>query len=113
MIGQAIVVVALLEACYAVVLAVILVKVILRAKAGRRRASEADIARPAIRDALIEYLAGSSNLDPLRGFARSHRNDLIDGLLEVHGTVSGGARERLWELALELSLVHDWCEGAR
>jgi hypothetical protein len=102
-----------LELCYGAVLLFLLIRNMARGAAYRRRTHVSQTVRPIIRDALIEYLAGSSNLDPLRGFAKSHRRDLVDGVLEVHAAVSGGARDRLWELSLELGLVHEWCSETR
>jgi len=109
MIGRAIAAAVLLEFCYAALLLFLLVRALARGSAFRRRAVVSKAVRPVIREALIEYLAGSNNLAALRGYAKSHRRDLVDGVLEVHTAVSGGARDRLWELSLELSLVHDWC----
>ena len=113
MIGRAITAAVLLELCYAALLLFLLARALARGAASRRRALVSKTVRPAIRDALIEYVAGSNNLVALREFAKLHRRDLVDGVIELHGAVSGGARDRLWELSLELSLVHDWCAETR
>jgi HEAT repeat protein len=67
---------------------------------------------PQIRDALVDYLSGSNDQTRIRGFARLNRGEFIDTFLEFHGTVGGSARDRLCDLALELALVHDWCQEA-
>lgn len=113
MIARFIIAAVLLELCYAAMLLVLLARALVRGAAFRRRALVSKATRPAIRNALIEYLAGSNDLATLRGFAKAHRRDLVDGVLEVHNAVSGGARDRLWELSLELALVHDWCADTR
>jgi hypothetical protein len=67
---------------------------------------------PQIRDALVDYLAGSNDQTRIREFAKTRRAEFVDSLLEFHGTVGGSARDRLCDLALELTLVHDWCNDA-
>jgi HEAT repeat protein len=113
MIGRLIIAAVLLELCYGALLLFLLARGLARGASFRRRALISKAARPSIRDALIKYLAGSNNLDALRKFGKTHRRDLVDGVLEVHSAVSGEARDRLWELGLELSLVHDWCNDTR
>ncbi len=109
MITRLIIAALLLELCYGALLLFLLARGLARGAAIRRRFLISQAVRPVIRAALIEYLAGSNNLDTIRKFAKTHRRDLVDGVLEVHTAVSGGARDRLWELSLELALVHDWC----
>jgi len=67
---------------------------------------------PQIRDALVDYLSGSNDETRIRAFVQSYRRDVGDAILDFHGTVGGSARDRLCDLALEFSLVHDWCEDA-
>ena len=67
---------------------------------------------PQIRDALVDYLSGSNDQTRIREFLRANRGDMVDALLQFHGTVGGSARDRLCDLALELALVHDWCQDA-
>jgi HEAT repeat protein len=67
---------------------------------------------PEIRDALVDYLSGSNDQSRIRAFAQRNRAEFIDTFLEFHGTVGGSARDRLCDLALELTLVHDWCREA-
>jgi HEAT repeat protein len=58
---------------------------------------------------VIDYLSGSPNLEEVRAFAKSHRSHLAECLLELRNTLSGNTADRLWQLALDLALVHDWC----
>ena len=67
---------------------------------------------PHIRDALVDYLSGSNDQAAIREFVRHYRRDVGDAILDFHGTVGGSARDRLCDLALEFSLVHDWCQDA-
>lgn len=67
---------------------------------------------PQIREALVDYLAGSDNRSRLREFVRISRGDVGAAVMSFQGTVSGSARDLLCELALELALVHDWCQDA-
>jgi HEAT repeat protein len=67
---------------------------------------------PEIREALVDYLAGSDDLTKIRQFVKQSRRDVADALLGFQATVGGGARDRLCELALEQALVHDWCQDA-
>ncbi|HUB78315.1 MAG TPA: hypothetical protein VMB03_05935 [Bryobacteraceae bacterium] len=83
-----------------------------RASGRRQRGIGSKNFTPQIRDALVDYLSGSNDQTRIREFARSHRSEFIDALLEFHGTVGGSARDRLCDLALELSLVQNWCQEA-
>jgi HEAT repeat protein len=87
---------------------------ILRSRASRKRRSgtEAHDYTPQIRDALVDYLSGSNDETKIREFARHRRAEFVKSLLEFHGTVGGSARDRLCDLALELTLVHDWTHDA-
>jgi HEAT repeat protein len=67
---------------------------------------------PQIREALVDYLAGSDNQTRLREFVRTSRADVGAAIMSFEGTVAGSARDRLCELALDLALVHDWCHDA-
>lgn len=67
---------------------------------------------PQIREALVNHLAGSDNLAVLRGFVNANRNAAATAIMSFGGTVAGSARDRLCELSLDLSLVHDWCQDA-
>jgi len=88
--------------------------VALRTRASRARGKNNGTATltPQIRDALVDYISGSNDQTRIREFARGHREELVASLLEFYGTVGGSARDRLCDLALELGVVHGWCEDA-
>jgi hypothetical protein len=83
-----------------------------RASKRRQRGQSTQTHTPQIRDALVNYLSGSNDQTIIRAFAKTNRSELVDSLLEFHGTVGGSARDRLCDLALELAMVHDWCNDA-
>jgi hypothetical protein len=83
-----------------------------RASARHQRGMGMQAHTSQIRDALVDYLSGSNDQTRIRAFVKTNRTELEDSLLEFHGTVGGSARDRLCDLALELALVHDWCEDA-
>jgi hypothetical protein len=72
----------------------------------------ARIFTPQIREALVNYLAGSNDQTRIREFARDHHAEFVDSLLDFHGAVGGSARDRVCDLALELALVKEWCYAA-
>jgi hypothetical protein len=84
-----------------------------RGLAWRRRKKAADAVRPALNEALVFYLAGSNETAELRRFARTHRHDLTEAVVAFQNTVGGDTRDRLCNLALDLALVHDWCDETR
>ena len=79
-----------------------------RISARRRAAAKAIAAR--IRKDLVTYIAGALQPDDFRQYARDARRELADAVMEFGQAVTGDPRERLCALALELALVHDWCE---
>jgi hypothetical protein len=85
----------------------------IRALNWRRHAGASAAILPEIREALVDYLAGSNDLTRLRGYLEQSRRDVADAILEFRTTAGGEARERLCELALALCLVHDWCQDAK
>jgi hypothetical protein len=98
--------------CEAAVLAVF-VRALWRGwAAARRRAAAAATAEP-IRNALVNYLAGATNLAEFREYVRTAPRELSEAILTFGAAVGGGPRERLFELALEIALVHEWCEEAQ
>lgn len=105
-------VVAFLLGVYALFLITMFGVLWIRALRRRKRAVTTVGKTPQIRDALVDYLSGSNDQTRLREFLRTNRADLADALLEFHGAVGGSARDRLCDLALEFSLVHDWCHDA-
>ena len=84
----------------------------LRASRRRQYATSVQSQMPQIRDALVDYLSGSNDQTKIREFVHYYRRDVGNAILDFHGTVGGSARDRLCDLALEFSLVHDWCEDA-
>ncbi len=76
----------------------------------RSRASAALI--PEIREALVDYLAGSNDLNRIQDFVRRGRDDVADVMVSFQGTVGGTALNRLCSLALKLGLVQDWVDNA-
>jgi hypothetical protein len=104
---------ALLLGGYALFFGVLLGVLARRASRSRRRSATADALVPEIRDALVDYLAGSNDQTRLREFVRTNRLAVGDAVLSFQGTVSGTARDRLCDLALELALVHDWGQDTR
>ena len=104
---------AFLLGAYALFLTAMFGVVWMRASRRRQRAVTTQSQIPAIRDALVDYLSGSNDQTRIRTFVRSNRSDVADAILEFHGTVGGSARDRLCDLALEFSLVHDWCQDAQ
>jgi hypothetical protein len=79
----------------------------------RRRTSASAALLPGIREALVDYLAGSNDLRRLRAFLEQSRQDVATAILEFRNAAGGEARDRLCELALNLTLVHDWCHDAK
>jgi HEAT repeat protein len=77
----------------------------------KSRATEAHF--PAIRAALVDYLSGNEDRTQLREFIQESREDVAAAVISFEGTVGGSARERLCDLALELALVHEWCQHTR
>ena len=104
---------ALLLGGYALFFGVLFGVLARRASSIRQQAATAEALVPEIRDALVDYLAGSNNQARIREFVKTSRLDVGDAVLSFQGTVSGTARERLCELALELALVHDWGHNTR
>jgi HEAT repeat protein len=105
-------VMACLEGLYALFLIAMFGILWVRASGRRQRGLGTKTFTPQIRDALVDYLSGSNDQTKIREFAKNRRAELVDSLLEFHGTVGGSARDRLCDLALELTMVHDWCHDA-
>ncbi len=85
----------------------------MRALAWQRRNRRSQALRPKIHEALVDFLAGTNNQDLMREFMEVSRDDVGAVILSFEPTVAGSARDRLCELALDLTLVHDWCEETR
>jgi hypothetical protein len=103
---------ALLLGAYALFLSAMFLGLWIRASGRHRRAVTTQDQTPQIRDALVVYLAGSNDETLIREFVHTNRGAVADAILDFHGTVGGSARDRLCDLALEFTLVHDWCEEA-
>jgi len=94
------------------VLYLFLAALIARSRAERRR-MEAERVLPEIVSGVVEFAAGNNDLTHLRRFARTHPEVLEECLLQHHAAMRGESRDRLSELALDLGLVHAWCEATR
>jgi hypothetical protein len=79
----------------------------------RRDAAGAARARAEIAAAVVNFVAGSDDLQTLRGHMSRHREVVEESLLLHHASMSGDSRNRLSQLALDLGLVQGWCEAAR
>jgi len=99
-------------ACFFILLGFLAV-VMRRAAAARARAAASAAIRPDLRVALVEYVAGANDDSRLRSAMAEHADDVADCILGFQGAVGGSARDRLCRLALDLGLVHTWCEQSR
>jgi hypothetical protein len=79
-----------------------------RALVARRRTRANAEILPQIREAMIDYIAGSEDLAVIQKLTRTNRRDVGDTIVSFQGSVGGSALDRLSELALKLGLVHDW-----
>jgi hypothetical protein len=104
---------ALLVVLYAIFLAALLAVALWHAYRVRRERRRFSTVIPEVRAALVDYLAGSNDLDRLRVFAAQSPRELADAILAFEGVAGGGARDRLCEASMELGLVHEWCREAR
>jgi len=104
---------ALLLGGYAIFFGVLFLMLAARASRARSQAAASEKAMPDIRDALVNYLAGSNDFTRIQGFIKTNREDVGNAVLSFQGAVSGSARDRLCDLALQLALIHDWGEQTR
>ena len=86
---------------------------LLRALAWQKKYRATQAHLPAIRSALVDYLSGNEDRTRLREFIQESREAVAAAVMSFEGTVNGTARERLCDLALELALVHEWCQQTR
>jgi HEAT repeat protein len=100
--------VALVGICLVFLLALLLVAMGRAGSLRVRRAASAEV-RPALRAALVEYLAGGTDDSLLRRNIRTHSADIAASILLFQTTVGGSARDRLCALAMDLGLVRHWC----
>jgi hypothetical protein len=103
----------LLLAGYGLFFIVIFAMMAVRASRARREAAAAKSVVPEVCDALVDYLAGSNDQSRIREFLKTNRRDVGNAVVTFQGTVSGSARDRLCDMALDMGLVHDWGEDTR
>jgi len=84
-----------------------------RAKRARARAKLSIELQPQIREELANFLAGANNLSTIQDFVKRSRGDVADAMLSFQATVRGGARDRICQLSIDLSLIDEWCEDTR
>ena len=99
----------LLAACVIIFAGMLLLQ-ISRARTRQAKAAASEAVRPALHEALVQFLAGSPDDTRIRKYLKTHPRDVTELLLHFQSTVSGGARDRLCHLALDLGLVHEWCQ---
>jgi hypothetical protein len=102
----------ILLGCFGLLMFALFVVALLRSLVWRKRASRSEAVMPGIREALVDYLAGSPDLTRIQDLARTSRRDVADAMISMQGTVGGSALDRLCDLALSLGLVHDWVNEA-
>jgi hypothetical protein len=86
---------------------------ILRSRKLRERERLSQSLQPQMREAVVEYLAGSEDRERFRRFKKQSREDLEQALLSFQSNVGGGARDRLSDLTIDQALIHGWCEQAQ
>jgi HEAT repeat protein len=102
-----------LVGAYFVFLLVLLLVVMSRARAWRARKAAAAAIRPELQTALVEFLAGGTDDSLVRRYILTQPADIAEAILLFQSTVGGSALARLCGLALDLGLVHKWCEEGR
>jgi hypothetical protein len=102
-----------LACLFFVVLAICGLVLVRRARARHTREASSAAARPLLHQAIGEYLAGGSETGVLRAHLAGHRQDVADALLLFQSTVGGSARDRLCQLAMDFSLVNEWCQDSK
>ncbi|HXS95986.1 MAG TPA: hypothetical protein VN736_15380 [Candidatus Limnocylindrales bacterium] len=105
--------VSMLLAAYALWIFGMFIAALLRGAATRRAQQRAAELEPKIREVLIHYLAGAEDRTEIRNYVKESRAAVSTTLLSFQTTISGGARDRLCELALDQGLVHEWCQQTR
>ena len=102
-----------LVGAYILFLVVLLLAVMRRAGSLRARRAASGQIRPTLQSALVSFLAGGTDDSVFRQYIRSRPADIAESILRFQTTVGGSARDRLCGLALDLGLVHRWCEEGR
>jgi len=85
-----------------------LVVQLFRGRSRRAQASAASARLPDLQRALVQFLAGSPNDSVIREHVAKDKQAVAELLLKYQSTVSGGARDRLCHLALDLGFVREW-----
>ena len=84
-----------------------------RARKWQGKAARSVANAGAIREALVEYVAGSNDLTRIRSLAATSREEIGEAIFALRVTIAGTARDRLCDLALEAGLVQDWVAQTR
>jgi HEAT repeat protein len=104
---------ALLMGVYAVIIFALFGAALVRGLRWKEQTRRTGVQLPQIRVALVEYLAGKEDLEPLRRFLKLSRNDLLTAILSFQNAVAGSARDRLCGLAIDLELLDEWRREVR
>jgi hypothetical protein len=99
---------ALLMGVYAVIIFGLFCAALIRGLRWKEHTRQTTELLPQIRTSLVDYLAGKADLEPLRGFLKVSRNDVLTAILSFQNAVSGSARDRLCGLTLDLELLDEW-----
>jgi HEAT repeat protein len=99
---------AVLMGVYAVVIFALFGAALIRGLRWKEQTRQTAALLPQIRGALVDYLAGKDDLEPLRRFLKMGRADVLTAILSFQNAVSGSARDRLCGLALDLELLFEW-----
>jgi hypothetical protein len=83
---------------------------LIRRRRYRKSAAAEAAVHAEIADAIVQYASGNHDQLRLRAFAAKHRRQLEECLMQFYASLSGEGRDRLAELALDLTLVHQWCQ---
>jgi hypothetical protein len=81
-----------------------------RSQVRQQREAAGKAVRAKLHEAMVQFLTGSPDDTAIRTHLKTHPQDVAEMLLHFQSTVSGGARDRLCHLALDLGLVHEWCQ---
>lgn len=106
-------VISILLAGYALWIFGMFAAAMVRGSRSRRNQRETAELAPQVQRALVDYLAGADNADRIQEFARHNPSAAADAFVAFRATVTGEARDRLCELALEQGLVYSWCQETR
>lgn len=91
-------------------LAALLLAQLRRSRLRQKREAAGKAVRESLHQTLVQFLTGSPDDSAIRRQLKTHPQEVAEMLLHFQSTVSGGARDRLCHLALDLGLVHQWCQ---